>query len=125
MYQISKRFTFDASHQLHGLPEGHKCMRLHGHTYTVEVQLTAAALDPVGMVLDYAKLAPVKAYIDSTLDHQHLNDVLAPLELNPTAENLARFMHEQVVALLGSEAYGVDIAVGVSETPATWAWFRP
>jgi 6-pyruvoyltetrahydropterin/6-carboxytetrahydropterin synthase len=89
------------------------------------VELSADPLDQVGMVVDYAALAPVKAYIDGALDHRHLNDVLAPLELNPTAENLARFLHEQVVAALGDQLIGVEVAVGVSETPKTWAWFRP
>lgn len=123
MFVISKRFTFDASHQLHGLPEGHKCMRLHGHTYTAEVELSAGELDAVGMVLDYAELAPIKQYIDRCLDHRHLNDLL--LDVNPTAENLAKYLYDVTRDLLGADALGCCLAVGVSETANTWAWFRP
>lgn len=123
MYEISKRFTFDAAHQLVGLPDWHKCSRMHGHTYTVEVQLTSDTVDDVGMVMDYGLLAPVKNWLDAHLDHRVLNDVL-PDNLTPTAENLARYLHGVVGALLDLPD-SVLAAVGVSETPATWAWWRP
>ena len=72
MYEISKDFTFAASHRLDGLPPGHKCARLHGHNYTVTVLARALTLDGAGMVLDYAALDPVGEWIAATLDHRHL-----------------------------------------------------
>lgn len=117
-YTISKDFSFSASHQLEGLPEHHPCTRLHGHNYTVRVELTGE-LDATGMVLDYAKLAPFADWLDLTLDHRHLNDCL--VNVNPTAENLA----SQLVCVVGACCdlpAAVTVRVGVSETPKTWAW---
>jgi 6-pyruvoyltetrahydropterin/6-carboxytetrahydropterin synthase len=122
-YAIAKSFTFDASHRLDGLPEGHKCAQLHGHTYRVEVTIEAAKLDAVGMILDYGRLVPFRRWIDATLDHHHLNDAVA---VNPTAENLAAVLHAQLVDMLGA-ALTADMAVSVavSETANTWARYAP
>ena len=59
MYRISKKWTFDAAHHLDGLPEGHKCARVHGHTWTVEVVLAAVTLTGPGFVTDFGELAPL------------------------------------------------------------------
>ncbi|WP_329180367.1 6-carboxytetrahydropterin synthase QueD [Streptomyces sp. NBC_01477] len=117
--RITKQFAFSASHRLEGLDEGHQCARLHGHNYVVEVELAAETeqLTPTGFVRDYGDLAPFKQWIDSTVDHQHLNDVV---KANPTAENLARWMYG-----LWSEQFPELSAVRISETPKTWAEFRP
>jgi 6-pyruvoyltetrahydropterin/6-carboxytetrahydropterin synthase len=121
MFTITKEFTFSASHQLVGLPVAHQCARLHGHNYRVRLQLDAAELDDRGMVVDYADLHPFGAWIDDHLDHQHLNDRL-PDDINPTAERLAEVLG--AVALQQLELPdGVAVAVGVSETPKTWAWW--
>lgn len=117
MFTISKRFGFSASHQLTGLPDGHPCARLHGHNYEVEVELSAI-LNEVGFVVDYRALDVFKAWLDDTVDHRHLNDVLD----QPTAELLARRLYDEVGRFLP----GVPVVgVGVSETPKTWAWYRP
>lgn len=118
MFTISKRFDFSASHVLNGLPEGHQCSRLHGHNYIIEVELAALRVDDRGFVMDYGDLAPLKTMIDTQLDHRHLNDVLG--DLNPTAENLAAWVHTWC-----QQAAGWPVArVGVSETPKTWAWYE-
>lgn len=116
MYEISKDFTFSASHQLHGLPDGHQCARLHGHNYVVRVVLDSLGLDEHGFVIDYGDLAPLADYIDTALDHRHLNDLL----IQPTAEHLAEHLTKRCRQM------GWPVrAVGVSETPKTWAWYRP
>ena len=117
MFTISKRFAFSASHTLDSLPEGHKCRRLHGHNYLVEVVLQAAALDEHGMVRDYGDLASFREWLMATLDHRHLNDVI---DQPTTAEVLAVYLHGQARAMLP-----VVVAVRVSETPDTWAEYRP
>jgi 6-pyruvoyltetrahydropterin/6-carboxytetrahydropterin synthase len=76
-YTIGKEFSFAASHHLDHLPPDHKCARLHGHTYTVQVLLASEELDQAGFVTDYANLGPLRRYLDAELDHRHLNDVLA------------------------------------------------
>lgn len=115
-YRIGKAFKFDAAHQLDGLPADHQCSRLHGHTYAVEIELTAETVDDVGFVLDYGELAPLKTWIDDTLDHRYLNDVLA---INPTAENLAAYIYDRF-----SPTFPLMSAVVVRETASTFSEYR-
>lgn len=117
MYVISKDFTFSAAHWLN-LSAGHPCSRVHGHNYTVRVLLEASSLDDNSMVLDYHELRPFGDWLTATLDHGTLNDHIE----NPTAENLARHLHDRLSERIPSEFY---CAIGVSETPTCWAWYRP
>lgn len=117
MFTISKDFQFSASHRLNGLPDDHPCSRLHGHNYTVRVSITGT-LDATGFVIDYRELAPFKEFVDDTLDHRHLNDVITG---NPTAEHLAAKLHTEVLAILPLADNITDVKVAVSETPKTWA----
>lgn len=116
-YRIRKRFTFAASHQLRLLPEDHQCARLHGHNYVVWLELAAAELAGPGFVVDFGDLKAFKVYLDSTLDHRHLNDVLA---FNPTAEHLARHLHD-----VAADMWPEVVAVAVEETENSWAEYRP
>ncbi|MBA8836763.1 6-carboxytetrahydropterin synthase QueD [Ochrobactrum sp. RH2CCR150] len=118
MFRITKEFHFSASHQLTGLPADHQCARLHGHNYIVEVELSAADLDGHGFVRDYHELAPFKRYIDDAFDHRHLNDVLG--HGHTTAETLAKHFFDWCRA-----RWPEISAVRVSETPKTWAEYRP
>lgn len=135
MFAISKRFEFSASHVLQGLADpDHPCARLHGHNYAVEVELSCDDnnLLPVGFVFDYRSLDPFKRWIDDTLDHRHLNDVV---HFNPTAEQLATWLFGRVCDLLdlpdrttaldalGQLAAHVS-AVRVFETSKTCAEYR-
>lgn len=115
MFEIRKKFTFSASHQLQGLPEGHQCARLHGHNYEVEVILQSPTLNACGFIVDYGELSPFRDYLDTFYEHRHLNDLMA----QPTAENLARSFYEW--CKLRWEQIS---AVRVSETPKTWASYR-
>jgi 6-pyruvoyltetrahydropterin/6-carboxytetrahydropterin synthase len=116
-YTIRKRFTFSASHQLEGLPEDHQCSRLHGHNYTVLLELAADELAEPGFVVDYGDLRPFKQVLDA-LDHRHLNDLMEGV--NPTAENLARVLYDIAWA-----RWPQVVAVQVCETENTWAEYRP
>ena len=87
MYRVSKRFGFAASHVLHGLGPDHPCSRLHGHNDEVEVMAESDELDERGFVVDFGELDDVKRWIDATLDHRHLNEVM---EGQPSAEAIAR-----------------------------------
>ena len=119
---IAKRFAFSASHALTAVPEGHKCRRTHGHNYEVEIICAADELDDRSMVVDYFDLDPVKSFIDETLDHRHLNDVV-PGE--PTAERLAWWLYESLEGVLTTDVTSRIVAVRVHETPSTWAEYRP
>ena len=116
MYKISKEFHFSASHQLHQMPEGHPCKRLHGHNYIIVATLESPVLDKFGFVLDYHELDPIKKYIDNELDHRHLNDIFP---VPPTAEYMSEFLYEK---------FKKDIpqlkSISVSETPKTNATYE-
>jgi 6-pyruvoyltetrahydropterin/6-carboxytetrahydropterin synthase len=116
-YTIRKRFRFSASHQLDGLPEGHQCGRLHGHNYGVWLELARGELQDDGMLVDFGELATFSDFIDSALDHRHLNDVLP---LQPTAENLAAYLYA-----VASAMWPEVEAVAVEETETCWAEYRP
>jgi 6-pyruvoyltetrahydropterin/6-carboxytetrahydropterin synthase len=120
MYTISKQFSFSASHVLGGLPEDHPCGRLHGHNYEVVVVLEAMTITPPGFVVDYRALDSFKKHLDAVYDHHHLNDIM---DQEPTAENMAADLYYWLRA---QPVYGMFVvAVRVSETPKTWAEFRP
>ncbi|MDY6055169.1 6-carboxytetrahydropterin synthase [Micrococcus sp.] len=117
--EISKDFDFSASHRLDGLPRVHQCSRLHGHNYRVRLSIVGSIVEP-GFVVDYGELAFFKRWMDETLDHRHLNDVM---DSNPTAENLAAWMASLVGERLRAMGHKnvTMIKVSVSETPKTWA----
>lgn len=117
MYTIEKEFSFSASHRLDGLPDDHPCSRLHGHNYVIRVRLESDKLNEIGFVRDYRELDDVKKWIDDNFDHQDLNEYFIGSGTNPTAENLAEHLFDRFCY------YPELIAVGVSETPKTWAWF--
>lgn len=119
-YEITKDFTFSAAHYLRDVPIGHKCGTRHGHNYVVRISLSAPGVDRVGFVVDYGELAPIGDWIDDTMDHRDLNNVM---DANPTAENLGRMVLGRVRDLVALPS-DVTVAVGVSETPRTWAWCR-
>lgn len=121
-HTIGKRFSFDAAHVLHSLPADHKCARLHGHTYTVELQPTADVLVRPGFVVDFADLAPFAAYLEERFDHRFLNEVL---DEEPTSELLATHFFRWCVTNLEPTLRGGRIAaVRVAETPSSWAEYR-
>jgi 6-pyruvoyltetrahydropterin/6-carboxytetrahydropterin synthase len=119
-YIIGRQFTFAAAHHLEQLPPGHKCSRIHGHTYTVEVQLTAADLDIANMVCDFGDLDVIRDYIDSALDHRDLNQVLT---IQPSCEHIAEHVYQWCRDNL--PAGQLVTAVRVSESPRTWAESKP
>lgn len=116
MYKITKQFEFSASHQLMGLPDDHPCSRLHGHNYIVIIELESAYLDERGFVRDYGDLKIVKEYLDKTHDHRHLNDLYDQPTAEIIARNIFEYFHHRLPELR---------AVRVSETPKTWAEYRP
>jgi len=116
--RITKAFTFDAAHWLPGVPEGHKCRRLHGHTYQVIVALEGELHPTLGWVVDYGEVSRVVDPVVRELDHYCLNEI--PGLENPTAEILAAWLYRRLLPHLPLLA-----DVTVSETPRTSAVYRP
>ena len=90
MIEIFKEFTFEAAHRLPCVPTGHRCARLHGHSYRVEVHISGPVNPEYGWVTDFADIKAASAPVHETLDHRYLNEIEG-LE-NPTSENLARWV---------------------------------
>lgn len=98
MMEIFKEFGFEAAHRLPNVPAGHKCARLHGHSYRVEVHVRGEP-DPVtGWIMDFGDLKAAFRPIHDLLDHSYLNDVEG-LE-NPTSEALAMWIWDRLAAEL-------------------------
>jgi len=88
--EIFKIFTFEAAHRLPHVPDSHKCARLHGHSFTVEIRVRGEVGEDSGWVCDFAELKAAFEPLLSRLDHSYLNQI-SGLE-NPTSENIARWI---------------------------------
>jgi 6-pyruvoyltetrahydropterin/6-carboxytetrahydropterin synthase len=96
--EIYKEFTFEAAHRLPNVAPGHKCARLHGHSYRIAVHVTGPVDDHAGWVCDFADLGAAMRPVLDRLDHYYLNDIEG-LE-NPTSEVLARWIWAEVASVL-------------------------
>lgn len=96
--EIFKVFAIEAAHCLPNVPQGHKCRRLHGHSFRVEIRLSGPVGAQSGWVQDFADLASAFQPIHARLDHHYLNDIDG-LE-NPTSENLARWIWRELKPVL-------------------------
>ena len=92
--EIFREFRIEAAHRLPNVPEGHKCARLHGHSFAITVHV-AGDVDPTtGWVMDFADLRTAFVPVFDALDHQYLNEV--PGLENPTSEVLAAWIWDRL-----------------------------
>ena len=124
MYEVSVDETFAAGHALRGYRG--KCENVHGHNYKVRVTLTGKELDSVGLLYDFVHLKKIIREVIESLDHRFLND-FAPFDtINPSAENIARYIYEQSSKQMAKPANGAAISsITVWETDVTSATYRP
>lgn len=100
MHEVFREFTFDSAHQLPNVPPGHKCGRLHGHTYHVRICVIGELHPDLGWVVDYADIRKAWSGLHDELDHRFLNEI--PGLENSTSENLARWIWDRLkVAMPG------------------------
>ena len=107
--ELYKDFRFEAAHLLPKVPEGHKCARLHGHSYQVRITIEGEVSTETGWIMDFDVIAQAFGPLLEQLDHHYLNEV--PGLENPTSENLAIW----VWARLEPELPGLT-EVEISET---------
>ena len=92
--QIYKDFHFESAHRLPNVPEGHKCGRLHGHSFQLRIVVSGDAPGPSGWVMDFSDIKQVAKPISDQLDHYYLNDI--PGLENPTSERLCEWIWEKL-----------------------------
>jgi len=121
MYDLMIRGHFDAAHALHGYPG--ECCKLHGHTWDIEVVVRGSELDEVGIVYDFKTLKADLAAVLEPLDHAYLNEVPPFDQMNPTAENLSRYIYESLTRAVGDAVSVLEVAVW--ESPVAKITYRP
>ncbi len=116
--ELTREFTFEAAHRLPMVPPDHKCARMHGHSFRVEVALNGE-IDPVmGWLVDFADVtAAVEPLLKSRLDHRTLNDV--PGLENPTSERLCVWLWQELTPILPNV-----VAITVAETCTARCTYR-
>jgi 6-pyruvoyltetrahydropterin/6-carboxytetrahydropterin synthase len=120
MFEICVEHTFAAGHALrnyHG-----KCENVHGHNYRVQVAIEGPDVDENGLLFDFADLKKRLRTTADYLDHQFINDLKPFDEINPSAENIAKFICEDIQKTLDTAAISY---VKVWETPTSFAIYRP
>lgn len=124
MYEVFVDETFAAAHNLRNYKG--KCENLHGHNYKVRVTLAGPALDSTGLLYDFVHLKRVIQGVIRSLDHQYLNE-LKPFDvLNPSAENVAKFIYDEASKGFRSVPNGAAISsITVWETDTSAATYRP
>ncbi len=100
--KLVHEFRFEAAHHLPKVPAGHKCARLHGHSFKIEVAIKGPVNEDTGWFLDYSVLYDAWEPIHAELDHHYLNEV--PGLENPTSELLARWIWRRLIKPLPSLA---------------------
>jgi 6-pyruvoyltetrahydropterin/6-carboxytetrahydropterin synthase len=94
MFDLVIETQFSAAHQLRGYKG--KCEDLHGHNWRVQVTVASDKLNDIGMVIDFHELKAIAGEVISSLDHSFLNDVFPFTELNPSSENIAKWIYESM-----------------------------
>ena len=91
---LYKDFTFESAHSLPNVPEGHKCARLHGHSFMARIYVSGPLGETSGWVMDYADIKKICKPIIEKLDHYYLNEI--PGLENPTSEVIAKWLWKNI-----------------------------
>jgi 6-pyruvoyltetrahydropterin/6-carboxytetrahydropterin synthase len=121
MYEVTVEDTFAAGHYLRNYKG--KCENPHGHNYKVRVTLAGKQLDKAGLLLDFKDLREVMKHVIDRLDHRMINDIAPFTELNPSAENLAKYFYDETNGRLKGVTQGRVFVrdVTIFETDTTTA----
>ena len=114
--RLERSYRFEAAHFLPKVPPGHKCARMHGHSYQIEIAIEGEVDPELGWLMDFAAIDEHAAPLVRQLDHQVLNEIEGLA--NPTSEHLAAWWWQRLAQLPGL------VEVVVSETPTSRCVFR-
>ena len=121
MYQVSVEGHFDAAHYLRGYHG--KCENLHGHRFKVVVSLKAVKLNEIGLAYDFVDLKRHLGEVIAQFDHTCLNDVPPFDKINPSSENIAATIYDQLKSRFSDEVSLLSIEVW--ESPQTCVTYSP
>ena len=122
MYEVSVKKHFSSAHNLRGY--NGKCEELHGHNWTVEVIVQSDKLDEIGIAVDFKDLKKALDEQMEKLDHKYLNDTPPFDKINPTTENIAKFIFDEMSGRLDDRRLKVA-RVNVWETPGSRGSYFP
>lgn len=115
MYELTIEDHFAAAHQLRNYKG--RCEKLHGHNWKVQVSLSAEKLNEIGIAMDFTEIKKITRDVLSTLEHSFLNDIFPFTEINPSSENIARWIYETLKKKIVDEHVEVSgITVWESDT---------
>ncbi|NYT28120.1 6-carboxytetrahydropterin synthase QueD [Candidatus Thiodubiliella endoseptemdiera] len=114
MFVLKIVTDFGAAHSLRNYPGD--CARLHGHNWGVEMSIEAQELDVNGIAIDFREIKKQTKAVVKRLDHQYLNEITPFDKLNPTAENIAKYMYQEVAKLINNQDVRVCEVI-IWETP--------
>ena len=120
MYEVYVKTHFSAAHALRGYPGD--CARTHGHNWIIEVYVKCQELDGIGIGVDCRNIKKAVKEVLSGLDHFDLNDLPAFKKVNPTSENIAKFLYVETGKILNTDITRVS-KVKVCETPGAGAFY--
>lgn len=118
MFEVYVKTHFSAAHSLKGYPGD--CARVHGHNWVIEVFVQCKELDEIGIGIDFRDIKQAVEDVLEGLDHFHLNELPAFRDVNPSSENISKFLYTKLSKKLNSEAAKVS-KVKVCETPGAGA----
>ena len=121
MYVVSVQSHYDSAHALRSY-QG-KCENLHGHRYVAEIALGTTELNAGGLAFDFVVVKKHLRELTDHLDHQNLNEMFPFTEIEPSAENQARYIYEQMKERLPEAMAGALMYTRVWETPTQWAQY--
>jgi 6-pyruvoyltetrahydropterin/6-carboxytetrahydropterin synthase len=123
MFEVSVEQTFAAGHALRNYKG--KCENVHGHNYRVRITVQGDQLDSTGLLADFLDVKSLIGGVVDYLDHQFINDLPPFDELNPSAENIAKYFYDRVSGGLKNEVPVRVSEVKVWETDTSSAVYRP
>ena len=121
MYQVTIETHFSSAHRLRQY-DGER-ERLHGHNWSVKVSITSEELDDLGMVIDFRKLKDETNKLMDKFDHQYLNEVPPFNEINPTTENIAKYIFDELSRTINTNSIKIS-KVTVWESPTCYASYE-
>jgi len=126
MFEVTVEHSFAAGHSLREYKG--KCENVHGHNYRIQVTVEGEELNRIGLLVDFVELKKAVRAVCEVLDHQFINDLEPFTIVNPSAENIAKYLYDNVDAMLNLSRYSPPVRISqvkVWETDTSIALYRP